>query len=411
MKDAERRAYTGASTPASGDAGVLRRKELALKEQFEEKLRVHAEEVTAKIEAHKAAELERLRWEMGEKFKRQQKQALDNADAWARKEVAKVKAKHSQKKGETAHHIARHLDTDGLSKAEIQQVLELEAHGWQRATLGQQMLAKHDEVAQRAQALSRAVFKCLQARAHAVTYVPPDGSDRNERMTWSTPNAADWINGVEPPPPARQSYTRTPRSMRAMPGGIDENDEGLGLYDEDDGGDNDDVEEEDEFDGARLLIRQCRQGARMLDTPSRQGPSVEPSLPGGPSAPAPDAYVGGGMRSLTPERAREGRPLSAGATSASLRTSIGGNPCRQRPVSAGHNPYKNIHSSGGPAGLASRTRLTPASSRPRSAHSSLNSSLRGDHLGSSRDRPLSASSRTSRPRYVNITEGRRTWCT
>eukprot|EP00959_Pyramimonas_sp_CCMP1952_P326168 6827236-Pyramimonas_sp.AAC.1 len=62
-------------------------------------------------------------------------------------------------------------------------------------------------------------------------------------------------------------------------------------------------------------------------------------------------------------------------------------------VSAGRNPYKNIHSGGGPSGLASRNR-TP--SRPRSAHLLRQSEPSAGPL-SSGSRPTSARSTGPRP--------------
>lgn len=86
----------------------------------------------------------------------------------------------------------------------------------------------------------------------------------------------------------------------------------------------------DEFEGARNLIRQCRQGQQMLESPkraSREAPLEDP--PEETGVPQPDSYGGaaGGMGSLSPRR--ESRPYSAGG-GASTRAAAA---IRARPVS------------------------------------------------------------------------------
>lgn len=50
----------------------------------------------------------------------------------------------------------------GLSKSDIQRVVELETQGWQHATFGQQIVSKHQDVYAHAEELSRAIARCLK---------------------------------------------------------------------------------------------------------------------------------------------------------------------------------------------------------------------------------------------------------
>jgi hypothetical protein len=51
---------------------------------------------------------------------------------------------------------------DGLTRGDIQRVVELETQGWQHATFGQQIVSKHQEVYAHAEELSRAIARCLK---------------------------------------------------------------------------------------------------------------------------------------------------------------------------------------------------------------------------------------------------------
>mmetsp|Transcript_3266 Transcript_3266/g.6427 ORF Transcript_3266/g.6427 Transcript_3266/m.6427 type:complete len:1160 (+) Transcript_3266:276-3755(+) len=364
----QKQVHSVAQSFSVDEQATKRRKELQLKHELEAKYDQDLRQAKAEFDAQKHAEISKLKHGHAEKLKHMEKRVVERAEVWARKEVSKVKA-HTQKYAEDkAAMVEKHLSNDGMGKAEIQHVLQLETNGWHKATIGQQILRKHHEIQFQSEELSKAIARCLKARDNIALH----NKGKLDTVVWSAPSAAEWtvISGQKDR--AQKGTQRTSLGES----GEEVSHENKSVLEAD-------QKQTDELDKlaetTKLVLRTCRQATAMLDR--NIGCAHESVGRDGAQSHHNASYSAAHNIHATQQGlcnpdnmhlhcARAHPVMNSTLQDRGARTHAR---LQTRPKSASQarrslkSPYTNIHINGSPAGMATRSRPWPYSTRPTSA--------------------------------------------